>query len=252
MSEPGGPLLFARYAYPPNALGLCGADESRTLLEYGDARESDGGLAELARTFEGAWPYLTLIAGANGIDDPLDPRVVEAYWVGSPLLERVDSSTLATHLDERFRRRAGRAWDLLMTSIPDGGVPHHDFHVFGVYPWVGLLRSGDATEPLRVLESCRITPGLVLDVDGEQATVAARPLVWDGRTLRLGSPALRLADWRRDGLGFFRELQPGDWVSLHWDWICDRLDPAAVRRLTGYTRRMLALANRASAPAALA
>ena len=78
-----GPLLFARYAYPPNALGLCGADETRTLLEYGDARASDGGLAELARTFEGAWPYLTLIAQANGIADPLDPRVVEAYWVGN-------------------------------------------------------------------------------------------------------------------------------------------------------------------------
>ena len=84
-----GPLLFARYAYPPNALGLCGADTPRTLLEYGDAHASDGGLAELARTFEGAWPYLELIAGANGLADPLDPRVVEAYWVGNELLDRV-------------------------------------------------------------------------------------------------------------------------------------------------------------------
>ena len=33
----GGALLFARYAYPPNALGYCGADENRTLLEYGEA-----------------------------------------------------------------------------------------------------------------------------------------------------------------------------------------------------------------------
>ena len=36
-----GPLLFARYAYAPNALGYCGADEPRTLLEYGDAQASD-------------------------------------------------------------------------------------------------------------------------------------------------------------------------------------------------------------------
>ena len=28
-----GVLLFARYAYPPNALGYCGADETRTLLK---------------------------------------------------------------------------------------------------------------------------------------------------------------------------------------------------------------------------
>lgn len=247
-----GALLFARYAYPPNALGYCGADENRTLLEYGDAGVSDGGLVQLARTFEGAWPYLELIAGANGIDDPLDPRVVEAYWVGSPLLERVDSRTFASHLDERFRRRAGRAWDVLGSSIPDGGVPHHDFHVFGVYPWVGLLRSGDATEPLRVLESCRITPGAVVEVAGDEAVVLARPLVWDGRRLRLGAPARRRAAWRRDGLGFLRGLRPGDLVSVHWDWICDRLDGRRARALARYTDRMLVLANRASAPAALA
>jgi hypothetical protein len=246
-----GALLFARYAYPPNALGYCGADENRTLLEYGEAGVADRGLVQLARSFEGAWPYLELIAGANGVEDPLDPRVVEAYWVGSPLLERVDSSSLASHLDERFRKRAGRAWELLATSIPDGGVPHHDFHVFGVYPWVGLLRSGDATEPLRVLESCRITPGRVLEVDGDSATVAAQPLAWDGRALRLGMSVTRRADWRRDGLGFLDDLRPGDWVSLHWDWICDRLSSRQAKTLGRYTRRMLALANRASAPATL-
>jgi hypothetical protein len=247
-----GALLFARYAYPPNALGYCGPDENRTLLEYGDAGESDQGLVQLARSFEGAWPYLELIAGANGIDDPLDSRVVEAYWVGSPLLERVDGRSLASHLDERFRKRAGRAWDLLATSIPDGGDPHHDFHVFGVYPWVGLLRSGDATEPLRVLESCRITPGRVVEVDGEVASVLAEPLLWDGRRLRLGVATERRVAWRRDGLGFLPDLRPGDLVSLHWDWVCDRLDARGARALSRYTRRMLALANRASAPAALA
>jgi hypothetical protein len=246
-----GALLFARYAYPPNALGYCGADENRTLLEYGEAGVADGGLVQLARSFEGAWPYLELIAGTNGIDDPLDPRVVEAYWVGNALLERVDSSNLGSHLEERFRRRSGRAWDVLATSIPEGGVPHHDFHVFGVYPWVGLLRSGDATEPLRVLESCRITPGRVLAVDGDSATVAAQPLAWDGRALRLGAPEIRKAEWRRDGVGFLEELLAGDRVSLHWNWICDRLTPQQARTLGGYTRRMLELANRASAPAAL-
>jgi hypothetical protein len=62
----------------------------------------------------------------------------------------------------------------------------------------------------------------------------------------------RAVDWRRDGLGFLDELRPGDWVSLHWNWVCDRLTPRQVASLRGYTRRMLALANRASAPAVLA
>jgi hypothetical protein len=92
----------------------------------------------------------------------------------------------------------------------------------------------------------------VLEVVDGTATVAARPLVWDGRRLRLGARETKRADWRRDGLGFLQELRPGDWVSLHWDWVCDRLTLRQAATLDRYTRRMLALANRASAPAAFA
>jgi hypothetical protein len=78
-----GPLLFARYAYPPNSLGYCGPRDSASLLGYGSERVVDGGLRQLARGFEGAYPYLELIACATGVPDPLDHRVVEAYWLGN-------------------------------------------------------------------------------------------------------------------------------------------------------------------------
>ena len=26
-----------------------------------------------------------------------------------------------------------------------------------------------------------------------------------------------------DGVSMIGELEPGDWVSLHWEWVCDRL-----------------------------
>src|SRR4249919_2138534 len=84
-----GPVRFARYAYGPNRLGYCGPDAADELLgeatEGGDLRR----IRELARGFEGAWPYLELIARANGIADPLDGRVVEAYWLGNRLLDGV-------------------------------------------------------------------------------------------------------------------------------------------------------------------
>jgi Family of unknown function (DUF6390) len=247
-----GPLLFARYAYPPNALGLCGTEETRLLLEYASAGTVDGGLTELARTFEGAWPYLELIASENGLSDPLDARVVEAYWIGSPLLDRVDARRLGRHLDDRFRARAGPAWRRLAETIPARAVPHHNFHVFGVYPWVGLLRTGASTEPLGVLESCRIAAGRVESVAGEQATVAVEPLVWDGRRLRLGGRTRREATWHTENLGFVGGLSPGDWVSVHWDWVCDRLTPAQVANLRRYTLRTLAVANRTAAASAVA
>jgi hypothetical protein len=241
-----GPLLFARYAYPPNALGLCGADESRTLLEYGDAGESDAGLAELARTFDGAWPYLTLIAHANRIEDPLDPRVVEAYWAGNELLDRVGPRALARHVEDRFRGRIGRGWERVVESVAAGAVPHHSFHVFAVYPWIGLLRSGAVDEPLRVLDQCRTTPALVREVQDDTAHVLLRPLVWDGQRLELGPWTGRDVRWQDDGLAFVGGLAPGEWVALHWDFACDRLGSAAAARLERVTRRALAAVATAS------
>jgi uncharacterized protein DUF6390 len=242
VTDPTGALLFARYAYPPNALGLCGADVPRTLLEYGDAGESDGGLAELARTFEGAWPYLTLIAEANRIEDPLDPRVVEAYWVGNDLLARVSPATLARHVRERFHGRLGSAEETVPDIVAAGAVPHHCFHVFALYPWLGLMRSGVVDEPLRVLDQCRTTPALVLAVEGDSADVLAEPLLWEEGRLRLGKPAPRRVGWRDGGRAFTRP-QAGELVSLHWDFVCDVLTASAAARLGAVTRRVLAAVN---------
>jgi Family of unknown function (DUF6390) len=245
-----GPLLFARYAYPPNALGLCGADESRTLLEYGTAGASDEGLAELARAFEGAWPYLTLIAGANGVHDPLDPRVVEAYWIGNSLLDRVSPQTLARHVEDRFKGRVGRSWERIVDAVAAGAVPHHTFHVFAVYPWLGLLRTGDVAQPLSVLDRCRIAPALVEQADGDTVRVLAPALRWDGKKLVLGPWERRTARFREDGLGFVAP-QVGDWVSLHWDFVCDRLSPTQAATLLRANEHALAAVNHSAGPAAV-
>ena len=87
-------MLFVRYAFAPNELGYCGPSDSQELLGYGANGVVDRGLTAMARQFDGAWPYLELIAGAVGISDPLDHRVVEAYWVGNPLLDRVGTTAL--------------------------------------------------------------------------------------------------------------------------------------------------------------
>lgn len=240
-----GALLFARYAYPPNALGYCGPDDSAALLGYANAGVGDGGLAELARRFAGAWPYLTLIAAANGRTDPLDPAVVEAYWLGNRLLDRVPAGLFATHLRDRFEERAGRGFADLAELAVSGARPHHNFHVFGVYPWVGLLRAGRVEEPMRVLNACRIRWGRVLTVHDGLAEVRSRPLRWDGRRLFLGPPTVELATWATAGGALVAAVTPGDAVSLHWDWICDVLDRRRLRALFTCTASQLDLVNHA-------
>ncbi|TFD54741.1 hypothetical protein E3T55_02850 [Cryobacterium frigoriphilum] len=239
-----GAQLFVRYAYPPNARGSCGPPDSDALLHYGQAGVTDAGLRELAKGFAGAWPYLELISTATGIRDPLDYRVVEAYWVGSPLLERVGITNIGNSMENRFRARTGHQFSHLMEGVLAGGVPNHSFHVFEVYPWLGLLRddrrSGTA---LTVLDGCRIRWGEIVEIIGDEAVVRTRHLAWDGISLTLSGSTVETARHAVAGTGFVADLAVGDTVSLHWDWICDRLTRGQVTQLHGYTQRHLRIAN---------
>lgn len=238
-----GPLLFARYAYPPNELGYCGPADAGALFgtagEGTDLRE----LSHLATGFTGAWPYLELIAGCNGIGDPLDERVVEAYWVGNGLLGQVPATALVTSLDERFERRVGSRFGAMAAAAPLGGVCQHSFHVFAVYPWLGLLRAGMEGPPLTVLDRCRIRWGVVETVSGDTATVRNATLVFDGSRLALGPERVEVARLGIDGIGLAPTVAPGDAVSLHWDWVCDVLSPGRLAWLQRCTAVNLAAVN---------
>jgi hypothetical protein len=80
----------------------CGGDDNRLLFDHAVERVVDGGLAQHLRKFSGALPYLELIARTNGLTDPFDARVVEAYWIGNELLDRVEVRQLYDSLLERF------------------------------------------------------------------------------------------------------------------------------------------------------
>lgn len=236
-----GLQLFARYAYPPNERGYCGPDDHRALLEYRTAGVADPGLENLAKTFHGPWPYLKLMAERTGAGHPFSRRVVEAYWVGNHLLDAVGTSDFGHAIEDRFRPRVGSRWAAMAEAIP-WGIPHHSFHVFVTYPWVGLLDSGRG-EPLHILDRCRIRWGRVEAVMGDRAVVQSRPLEWDGKQLSLGAPRPETAILSVGGMGFTDPLEAGDWVSLHWEWVCDRLGRRQLHDLREFSARQLAMTN---------
>jgi hypothetical protein len=45
------------------------------------------------------------------------------------------------------------------------------------------------------------------------------------------------------GVGFVDDLAPGDVVSMHWDWVCDRLSDASLSWLQNCTRINLHAVN---------
>jgi hypothetical protein len=248
LAPTAGPVLFARYAYPPNALGYCGPADSAALLGAAADGTDLAELAALAAHFEGAWPYLQLIAACNGIGNPLDRRVVEAYWVGNALLEQVPPGLLVASLRDRFEAPTRGDFEAIAAAVPLGALAHHSFHVFGVYPWLGLLRAGMEGAPLTVLDRCRIRWGTVTSVDRDVVTVRSRVLAVHGTTVELGESRLEQARTSVNGVGMVHGLAPGDTVSLHWDWVCDRLTPDAARRLRRYTARTMRAVNALPAP----
>ncbi len=239
-----GALLFARYAFRPNALGFCGGDDDRALFAYATEDVVDPGLMQLERQFEGAYPYLQLIAHANGIADPFDRRVVEAYWIGNGLLERVDMGLLFDSLGQRFRAKTTpKTWRWLASKVPAGAHPHHSFHVFEIYPRAGMMKSGAVDHVFETMEQCRIRWGRVVEAAGANLVVRVRPLRQLAGKLSLGPTTLETVQRWVDGTGFVDGVTPGEWVSIHWGWACDRITPTQVRALDRYTRWHIDLCN---------
>jgi Family of unknown function (DUF6390) len=156
--------------------GVLRAGRPPSLFEYGTSGVTDAGLVELAKAFAGAWPYL------------------EPTGCGTSLLDTISASQIGGSMEDRFRSRTGHQLSHLVEGVVAGGVPHHSFHVFEVYPWVGLLRDDRKDPPaLNVLDCCRIRWGTVISVKGDEAVVKTRLLEWDGRYLALGEPVLETA-----------------------------------------------------------
>jgi hypothetical protein len=231
--EPG-PLLFARYAIPPNALAHCGGDEPQTMLEHVREGVVDPDLVRLVHEFKGAWPYLSLIASQNGIADPLDRRVVEAYWIGGSLLNGVSDGALAADLEARFssRLRPGeRKW---LLDAPQRGLPaHHNVHVLSVMPHIGLLRAGVVPDLVDALGNCLVRPARVKHVRPDGLTVEARPVESREGHFVLGSV-------RPEEVGsIVTGVTPGDLVAVHWGVAVDRLDRRQAAGLERIIRRTL-------------
>jgi len=234
-----GTLRFVRYGFMPNRLRYCGGDDNTTIFQYAVEGVSDGGLTPLLRKFNGALPYLQLIARANGIADPFDARVVEAYWIGNELLEGVEVRQLYDSLTERFGRQlSGRTRELVLGKAPAGARPHHSFHVFDVHSRVGELG-----QTLHVMDSCRVSWAKVERVDGGELAVARAPIVLRAGKLELDEPRPERALRQIDGHGFADGARAGDWVTLHWGWACEVIDERQRRALERYTRHHLAIAN---------
>jgi hypothetical protein len=241
---PSGARLFARYAYAPNHLGYCGPADSAALFELAATGHTNADVAAIASRFTGAWPYLRVLAELTGIDDPLDARLVRAYWTGSSLLDGVDQARFGRMLLDRIGKAGARHyWAHLTPALLSEASATHGFHVFGVYPWSRLLTAGAPRPALNVLDNCRIRWGRVMVAGDGSALVRTRRLIWDGQVLRLGEDIEEEIELTQEGAGFVPNVRVGDWLAVHWNWACDRLNAEELWQLRALTDWQLDVTN---------
>ena len=247
----------ARYSFGPNRLHLCGPDANREVLAYLAARESDQGLENLLHKFKTLYPYLALIAHANGIADPFDERVVESYWLGNELFSPVTPQMLLTHFTDKLKlkkRLTARNFSHLTATLQYHPLPHHNFHVFNVWQRTG---HAETEHTLESMDKCRVSWGRVTLIDGPFITVSRQPLIrshchpaldagsrqkkqnWNSSRLILSSPVPYRITRRLDDDSLMEEVKLGDTISIHWDMPCEILTSTQLRNLKHYTRLSL-------------
>jgi len=238
-----GVLRCSRYAFGPNRLHYCGPDANAEVSAYIQAGASDPGLFSILKQFHTMYPYLQMIAWANGIADPFHPRVVEAYWLGNNLLTGVSKQQLFLHLAERLRlkRRLKPAeFDLITKAISQGAVPHHNFHVFGVWRRTGHEKR---EHTLASLDACRVSWGKVKKVSGPVLIIETPPLILTEGKLSLGKPVVKKITRQLESYYDIEQIKAGELLSLHWGVPCEVITKKQAQILKQLTLKHLAIAN---------
>lgn len=239
-----GLLLCSRYAFMPNKLEYCGGDQNSTLFEVTALGNNLPILDKVLQEFQTLYPYLKLIAKANNIADPFDIRVVEAYWIGNNLLANIPLRRLYNHFVDGLNLKKKMKLDQfekIMVKIPKGALPHHSFHVFNIW-----IRTGHAAimHTLNTMDQCRIGWGKIIKVGDSELEIITPLLAFENEELILSQPQTKKVKYKMLGETFIKKPQPGDWVSYHWDWACDKLNETQVKNLEKYTLHNLAVANK--------
>ena len=222
---------------------MCGPDMNREVLAYINEGISDQGLNNILKNFQTLFPYLQQIAHANHIKDPLDNRVIEAYWLGNSLLNTVPQKTFYKHLTDNLRlnkRLNAKTFSHLKDKLSLGALMHHSFHVFNVWRRTDNPNENHALDNM---DNCRISCGHVIAVDGPIITVSRQPLVLTNNQLAFASPQQIKIIRQLEGSSLIDEVAVNDILSIHWNQPCEIITPQQANDLKHYTQLSLSLAN---------
>ena len=231
--------LVCRYSFITNKLRYCGPHDSYlTFLEYikKPSKELGKEIITHLKRFEGLYPYLELIAKKLDLK-PFDYKVIEAYWIGNDLLDEFDESDLKEMIIELTKRGLPKSYaEKLALNIPKGMTPHHSFNV--IYVGVGKV-TGSVEYNIENINNCMIRSAEVIEVKEKTVVIKEKPYVFKENTLVLGKEIKKEIDY----LPEFTSLEKGNKVSIHWDFVVDKLEKKELENLKKYNEKNIQALN---------
>lgn len=225
--------LAARYSLRPHELGFCGPKEAtkqKLLRGFLRGKISAGKIRATLKKFIGAYHYYRLIARSNKIKDPLDEKIIRAYWVGNTLLEKVKIDDLRVLIAKDFTQPGLLSKEIakkIAASIPGDAKPHHSFHVF----FIGSVTGTVNFKNTKLKDLCRIGWGRIKKIKKDKVLVEYQPLTGE-KTIKLSRPIKKEIIWDKETTP---KIKMGDWVSFHWGWLVEVLTKSQVANLKKYT-----------------
>jgi hypothetical protein len=95
------------------------------------------------------------------------------------------------------------------------------------------------------MDSCRISWGKVMEVKEKTLLVERNPLTLNDNRLVLAGPQRKEIAYDRE-ISPFEKIENGDWISIHWDFACEKLKTHQLKNLTSYTSLDVEAVNRFS------
>ncbi|HDQ22672.1 MAG TPA: hypothetical protein ENN28_01720 [Candidatus Uhrbacteria bacterium] len=238
-----GLFQCGKYAFMPNFYAYCGPDKNKQLFEYVSVKYYEPNLKQILSEFEVMQPYLKLIARTSKIKDEFSPEVVEAYWLGNDLTESVDIKNLYRHFteDKNLKLKIKKSTiEKVLGFNPQNSKPHHNFHVMNIWLRAGKL---NIKHTLKSIDECRISWGKIKKIKKNSIIVEYKPLIIEADKLKLGGIIDREVLTQFDDKGFVKNLNIGDIVTIHWGWVCEKINQQQLANLKKYTLESLDIFN---------
>ncbi|VVB65947.1 Uncharacterised protein [Candidatus Gugararchaeum adminiculabundum] len=227
-----GITLASHYAFPPNEKGYCGKESFSKILREADAAQ----IQEELKKFKAHYAYLSLIARENG-KKPFDYEVVEAFWIGNGLLEKVSHEALKTFIEKELfagKKEQEERAKKLAAELPGGMLPHHSFNAL----YINFVTDA-AEKTVENFDACCVTVAEVREIarNGKTARVIRNAVV-------LGKNGAKFAfekkeetiELEKNGFKFVEGVSRGDLISVHWGMAMQKLTREQADAIEKYTK----------------